>query len=100
MTETEPEYDANELDDWQALLEYEDALCPVCKRLRIICEDPEQAWYPQRHTCWATAATDAVSRRWKEKHKDAKPDSNGVLPTDGVHIWVSEDDLTPDDDFL
>lgn len=100
VTEVEPEFDVNERDNWQALAEYEDALCPQCHQLRSICEDPEQLFYPQLHRCNATAATQASNRLWQKRHKDAKPDAAGYLPTDGTAVWVSEQDLTPDDDFI
>jgi hypothetical protein len=34
------------------------------------------------------------------KHEKASPDLAGNMPTDGVLVWVSDEDLTPDDDFL
>jgi hypothetical protein len=100
VTEVEPEFDVNERDSWYALAEYEDALCPQCGQLRSICEDPEIGWYPQRHICWATTAREAATRRWAKKHEKAEPDSVGALPTDGTIVWVSDEDLTPDDNFL
>lgn len=100
VTVTEPEFDANERDDWYAMAEYQNALCPSCGRLRSLCENPDVDWYPQMHVCWASAAQSVASRRWHKKHEDAKPDAAGYLPTDGGFVWVSTEDLTPDDDFL
>lgn len=100
VTEIEPEFDANERDNWYALAEWEDALCVQCGQLRSICEDPEQAWYPQNNVCWSTAARMVATRRFQNKHEKAKPDGAGYLPTDGSVIWVSSQDLTPDDMFL
>ena len=101
VTEVEPEYDANERDNWYALEEFEDALCPQCGQLRTLCEDPELAWYPQLHVCWNTAHRESTTRRWRKRHEKAKPDPlSGHLPTDGGLVWMSTEDLTPDDDFV
>lgn len=100
MTEVEPEYDTIERDGWYELRDYEEALCPQCGRLMSECGDPDTDWYPQRHICWATAARQVATRRWSALIEQAKPDEAGFLPTDGVQVWVSPDDLTPDDDFL
>lgn len=100
VTETEPEFDANERDAWYALWEYEQEVCPDCGNLRAICSDPETDWYPQRTVCWATATRENVDRRWRKKHEKREPDAAGFLPTDGTRIWASALDLTPDDDFL
>ena len=74
--------------------------CPQCKGPRDECADPGKDWFPQQHICWKTAAEQVLRRRWNEKHEDAEPDAVGYLPTDGVALWVSLDDLTPDDDFV
>lgn len=100
VTETEPEYDVNERDNWHALAEYRDALCPQCKRLRSVCENDDQPWWPQRHVCHATAAQQNALRAFHDLHKDARPNREGYLPTDGHTIWVADRDLTPTDDFL
>lgn len=96
----EPEFDAIERDHWQALEEYEDALCPQCKRLLSICQDPDQTWYPQRHVCNVTVAQTMTQRRFARATERIKPDGDGWHPADGVTIWMSEEDLTPDDNFL
>lgn len=90
----------NERDNWDALHEYEDALCPQCNQLRSICEDPNTDFYPQLHTCWASAAVTVSTRRFHKRHDKAKPDKAGYLPTDGRLVWISTEDLTPDDNFL
>lgn len=41
-----------------------------------------------------------ATRRFQKKHEEAKPDGAGYLPTDGSLVWVSGQDLTPDDMFL
>ena len=78
-----------------------------------MCADPDRLWYPQRHICFATKARDAADRAFGEKHK-AKPFHNGrekgwakdYSPQtpfhfrDGVRVWVSQHDLTPDDAFI
>lgn len=80
--------------------EYDQAICPQCGNLRAVCEDPNTDWYPQRSVCYSSAATEVTNRKWHKRHEKATPDSNGFLPTDGVVVWVSPEDLTPDDDFL
>lgn len=100
VTETESEFDVNERDSWYAKWEYEAAICPQCGRLRSVCEDPATPWYPQRSTCWASAAQEVVLRKLHDKHEKSTPDGAGYLPTDGVSVWVSDQDLTPDDNFL
>ena len=52
------------------------------------------------HVCWATAAQSVATRIWHKRHENAKPDDAGFLPTDGALVWISTDDLSPDDDFL
>ena len=104
MTETEVEYDANERDSWYAQQEYDEAICPMCGNLRAICSNPEglhgEGFYPQRYECLVKAAEDRSSRIFKKLHEKDVPDADGFLPTDGIRIHVSLDDLTPDDDFL
>lgn len=103
VTETEPEFDPNERADWHDLDEYEQEVCAQCGNLRAICSDPMglgEGFYPQRHVCWATAAREVATRAWHTKHENAKPDRAGFLPTDGTTIWVSPENLTPDDNFI
>lgn len=99
MTETEPEFDANERESWYSLVDYEVEVCPKCGNLRAICSDPDRVWYPQRHTCYAAADLEANYRRWEARHKDAVP-INWRLPSDGTTLWVSVDNLTPEDNFI
>lgn len=100
VTETEPEFDPVERDAWYALDEYEDSLCPQCRRPQIVCQDPEQDWYPQRYECLATQAQMMAQRKFTKLHEKEKPDEDGHHPADGVIVWVAEDDLSPDDNFL
>lgn len=98
VTETEPEFDPNELDDWYALWEYEQELCPQCGNLRVLCEDPAQLWNPQMTTCYATVAQTMHTRRWHRLHEKTKPDADGWHPEDGALIWASTE-LPPDPVF-
>jgi hypothetical protein len=76
-------------------------LCPDCGNPRSVCSDPNVDNFPQRSVCWVTAAQEVAMRAWHKKiGPNPKPDSVGYLPTDGVRIWMSRSDLTPDDDFL
>lgn len=96
----ESPWDEDSRDAARALHYDELERCPECNGPRADCEDPDVPWFPQRLICWKTAASNVVHRRWQAKHEDAQPDSAGYLPTDGARIWLSKDDLTPDDDFL
>lgn len=100
VVETEPEFDGEERESWYAWLEWRDAHCPQCGQLQILCSDPLRPWYPQRHICYATADLAVHQRRWDKKHEKAVADGQGRLPTDGTRLWVSPEDLTPDDHFL
>lgn len=75
-------------------------MCPSCGNLRSECSDPDRLWYPQRDVCYATAAELQVKRRLAKKHKPVAHDDPEPHAMDGVHIWASLDDLTPDDDFI
>lgn len=74
-------------------------ICPKCGNPREICSDPNRPWYPQRSTCYAKAAEEVAERVWRGK-QEGKSVALDMKPTDGTHVWVSEFDLTPDDDFL
>ena len=74
--------------------------CPDCGNLIEVCSDPNLAAYPQRRVCLVTAARTAAQRRFDEQNRDAQPDQQGLLPGDGVTVWVSLTDDNPDDDFL
>lgn len=50
--------------------------------------------YDQRHE--KKPYHDGTERIWTEKSTPFTP----FHYRDGVHIWVSVDDLTPDDDFI
>jgi hypothetical protein len=57
-------------------------------------------WYPQRDVCYASADLEVHERAWSKKHEKATPDHQGRLPTDGTRLFVSVEDLDPDDQFL
>lgn len=87
--------------------------CPDCGRDREQCRDAERAWYPQREVCYAKAAESAANRRYDEMH-EAEPFHDGTFTRwakdpsdefpfhyrDGVTVYVTAEDLTPDDDFI
>ena len=75
-------------------------VCPRCGRLRSECSDPELVWFPQRDMCYATANVEASQRRVQHKHKDSPPKPSKLHATDGMAVWVSTEDLTPDDGFI
>jgi hypothetical protein len=81
------------------MIAYLTEVCPDCGNLRSVCSDPERAFYPQRRMCYASAVRDLTARRLHEKH--GHPDGVADLhPLDGMGLYVSPDDLTPDDDFV
>ncbi|MFT3871064.1 MAG: hypothetical protein QM714_00225 [Nocardioides sp.] len=94
------------IEEWEALpdekrdelLEYERQICPRCGNLRSVCSNPDVPWYPQRSMCYATGARELTLRRLHKKHKD--PGTDAMAPTDGMTVWMSRDDLSPDDEFV
>lgn len=74
-------------------------VCPHCGNLRSVCSDPDVPWYPQRSVCYATAARELTGRRVRERYK-SKPGTEVLHPTDGVSIWMAQDDLGTADDFF
>jgi len=76
----------------------DELVCPSCGNLRSICSDSQVDWYPQKSTCWASAGQAVTDRQLDEKYgreRTAKPHA-----LDGVSVWVSDQDLTPDDPFF
>lgn len=74
-------------------------VCPDCGNLTEDCSDPTSGWYPQRRVCHSRMTVDFTWRRLREKHKEHKGLSE-PHPTDGVTVWASQQDLTPDDNFV
>lgn len=74
-------------------------------------------WYPQRKICFKAMEQAALDWRYGQLHEDA-PFHDGTFPEDpadwsatrttatpyhyldGVSLWVSQHDLTPEDKFL
>lgn len=106
-------YALPEAEDWIADWEIEAERCKFHGGPYSECPDGEIDWFPQRAICRPTMQLDAARRRYEELHKD-KPYHSGDFTrwaekpslqfpfhySDGVTIWMSRDDLTPDDDFL
>lgn len=96
-----------------ATWEAERFTCPQCHGPLDECADPDRDWFPQRSLCYKTMAAAAANAAYAEKHK-AKPYHDGTFTfwhtdytsqtpfryDDGATVWVSEHDLTPDDDFI
>ena len=78
---------------------YVTEVCSQCGSLKSVCSDPERSLYPQRSVCYVTATAQAVDRRVRDHH--GAPDAKSVFPhfTDGSSTWMSQFDLTPDEDF-
>lgn len=100
---------ADHVADW----EFERDRCPQCKRPGGECTDPDIDWFPQRDVCYPSMALAAVNAKYDELHEKRKfhngtfeswsekrSDSHPFHYRDGVGLWVSRVDLTPDDDFL
>lgn len=87
--------------------------CPQCGMDRDECSDPDRDWFPQRTICWATVQQRVAERRYDLAHSEM-PYHDGTETfwskepgghylwhyLDGVNIWVSEHDLTPEDRFI
>lgn len=74
-------------------------VCPSCGNLRSVCSDPDLALYPQKSVCYPTAVKELTLRRLRKRHSDDMG-TEELHPLDGLAVWVSHDDLTPDDDFV
>lgn len=82
------------------MIAYVTDVCQSCGNLRSVCEDPERALYPQRRMCYVSAVRDLTIRRVTAKHKTSEPGVKELHPLDGMSVWVSTEDLTPEDDFV
>lgn len=82
------------------MLAEDELVCSSCGFLRSVCSDPELGVYPQRSMCYVTAAETFTWRRVREKHKGNEPGTKEMHPLDGMSVWMSEQDLTPDDNFV
>ena len=82
------------------MLAEHDLVCSSCGNLRSLCSRDDVEWFPQRLVCNATAARQLVERQFHAKHEGEKPTPEDYHYTDGVSLWVSEMDLSPEDDFL
>lgn len=73
-------------------------VCRHCGNLRSVCSDPGRALYPQRDYCYVTAVRELTWRQVEKRYGPPKG-TDGLHETDGMLLWVSEHDLSPDDDF-
>lgn len=82
----------------------EAATCPQCGNLKVVCSNPDgvygEGFYPQLDRCYVRAAAQMNQRRFDKLHEHDRPDANGYLAVDGARLWISPENLTPDDDFL
>lgn len=79
---------------------YVTEVCQNCGNLRSVCSDPSRTLYPQRSICYPTAVRDVAYRLVYAKYGRPDPKSGDMHITDGMAIWASEHDLTPDDNFV
>ena len=75
-------------------------VCPDCGNLVSVCSSEDFTGYPQRRMCYSTASLQLTRRRLQKKYAKKQPGTDGLHPTDGMSVWISTDDLTPDDDFV
>lgn len=80
------------------MLEYVREVCGQCGNLRSVCSDPTLPVYPQRTMCYITAVKEKTLRQVDAKYGEAK--GNALHPTDGMTVWASHEDLSPDDHFV
>jgi len=50
--------------------------------------------------CYADGARELTRRRLRKKHEKNEPGTETMHPLDGMTVWMSDLDLTPDDDFI
>lgn len=81
-------------------LRVHDEVCPSCGNLRSVCSNPDVTWFPQRRICYSKAAQALTVRRVQARHERNQPGTELLHPTDGMSVWMSDLDLTPDDDFV
>lgn len=81
------------------MYEAEFLICKECGNLLEVCSDPTRPWYPQRTTCYASAVTAVKQREYDAKHP-GEPPLGALGPHDGVRLWSSTENLTPDDHFV
>ncbi len=93
------QFDALSPDDREIMLAEDELVCSQCGNLRSVCANPEVGLYPQRSMCYFTAAEAVTWRRIHAKHEDNKP-GKAPHPLDGMSVWMSDQDLTPEDDFV
>lgn len=106
-------YDRDDAEEWIADYELEAETCEHHGGPRSECPESDRDWYPQRAICYPTMYLAAAEARYRELHQ-AKPyhdgtftrwseDRSALFPfhyDDGVTIYLSRSDDTPDDDFL
>lgn len=80
------------------MLAEDELVCSSCGNLSSICSNPDVDWYPQKSTCWASAGHALTQRRIDEKYGLERTTQPHTL--DGVTVWVSDQDLSPDDPFF
>lgn len=94
---TPSQFSALPAEDRELMLAEDELVCS-CGNLRSVCSDPEVDWYAQKSVCYASAGEAVTHRLLDEKYgreRTTKPHS-----LDGVTVWVSDQDLTPDDPFF
>lgn len=80
------------------MIAYVTDICTSCGNLRSVCSDPNVPLYPQRAVCYATAVKELTVRRLRKKYP--KDPGDELHDLDGVGVWVSPHDLSPEDDFV
>jgi hypothetical protein len=86
--------------------------CGLCGRPVDECSDPDVDRYPQRSVCYESMALAEANRQYDEAHNGLFHDGTFTTwapkqtpftpysPRDGVSLWLSSVDHSPDEDFL
>jgi hypothetical protein len=114
VVEVERESDWDDDDRAAAYALHLDGLekCHQCGNPRSVCSDPNREWHANRDICFATLALAEANRLYEAKHAEnpyhdgtfkhwAPRQAPGWFKYDqGVHIWISPEEIRPDDDWL
>lgn len=87
-------------DDRDLLLALDELVCPQCGNLREDCSKPDRDWHPHKYTCWASASLEWGNRRFADMHAKDKVADGALRETDGVRLFVSLREPSPENDPL
>lgn len=85
----EAEWDLDEQEWMLELRRDEEERCSLCGHPRSVCRNPNVALQENESTCYIKAAQQVMDRQFAERHKDAAPDPDGYLPSDGRIAYIT-----------